>query len=301
MNLTDRNTIITTVVLAVVIAGLGYFFLGRSQPAEGAVPVTSRFGSFLKYGIFVLLIGFGVYFIYEGVMGDKARSSNLAPTPVDAASTVVVPADQAPPQSGPYGGNYGMQWWMFVQDWDTKYGEQKPVIRRGSDKTFNPYIYLHPTENNLSVQISIFPPEGSGKGASEPAAVGAEGSSTDDSFTCTVPNIPLQKWTAVGVSVSGRNVDIYLDGMLVRSCLLPGVPKTPTGSIEIMPGGGFSGSVVDVYHYSRALVPADAQKFAAAGTRATATNALPSKSLFGYTVKLGVVDDAGKEVKKFVL
>jgi hypothetical protein len=67
-----------------------------------------------------------------------------------------------------------------------------------------------------------------------------------------------------------------------------------------MPGGGFSGNVVDVYHYSRALVPADAQAFAAAGTTATSYNALPSKSFFGYQVKVGVVDDAGKEIKKYV-
>lgn len=273
-------------VSAVVYASIGIFALaGVAFYFAGPV-----------YAILVAALGVGAYFIYEGVMGDRTRSSNLASTPVDASSTVVVPGDKAPPQSGPQGGNYGIQWWMFIQDWDYKFGEQKPVIRRGSDNVFNPYVYLHPTENTLEVKISVFPAQ-----ESTQAPVGAEGGATDDSFTCKVSNVPLQKWTAVGLSVSGRNVDIYLDGLLVRSCLLPGVPKTPTGSLEIMPGGGFSGSCIDLYHYSRALTPADAQKFAAAGTKGTSYTALPSKPLFGYTVKLGVVNDEGKEVKSFSL
>lgn len=278
----DTNTIIAVVVVLAVAGGIMYYF--RETPGKAAV-----------YVIVASLIGFGIYFVYEGAVGDKSRSGNLASTPVDSSSTAIVPADQAPPQSGPQGGNYGIQWWMFIKDWDYKFGEQKPVIRRGNAGAYNPYVYLSPTENTLCVDVSVFPPNG----GPEPASVGSSGSAGDDKFTCKVPNVPLQKWFAVGVSVSGRNVDIYLDGLLVRSCLLPGVPRTPAGSLEIMPSGGFSGSCIDVYHYSRALVPFDAQKFAAAGTNGTSYNALPSKSLFGYTVKLGVVDDSGKEIKKF--
>ncbi len=294
----NTSTIIAVSVTVAVVGLLGYYFLGRTQP-EGGASFGARFGKFLIYGSVVFLAGLGIYFIYEGVTGDKTQSSNLAETPVTSDSTVVVPGDQAPPQSGPEGGNYGIQWWMFIQDWDYKFGEKKPVIVRGADNVFNPKIYLHEVENTLCAQISVFPAAGSTVG-SEPASISSDGSATDDTFTCSVPNVPLQKWFAVALSVSGRNVDIYLDGLLVRSCLLPGVPRAPEGSLSIMPDGGFSGNVVDLYHYSRSLVPADVQKFAAAGTKATAYNALPSKSLFGYTVKLGVVDDSGKEIKKYV-
>lgn len=294
-----NNTTIATIVIGGVVALLGYWFLLRKQP-EGAPSSVSRGGSFILYATLAVLVGFGIYFIYEGVTGDKTKSNNLASTPVDASSTVIVPGDQAPPESGPQGGNYGIQWWMFIQDWDYKFGEKKPIIRRGSEGVFNPYIYLGETDNTMFVNISVFPHGADSSGSTAPSSVGATGP-TDDSFVCKVPNVPLQKWFAVSVSVSGRNLDIYLDGLLVRSCLLPGVPKTPTGSLEIMPGGGFSGSVIDLFHYSRALVPADAQMFVAKGTRGTTYNALPSKSLFGYKVKLGVMDDSGKQVKSFTL
>jgi hypothetical protein len=68
-----------------------------------------------------------------------------------------------------------------------------------------------------------------------------------------------------------------------------------------MPGGGFSGSVIDTYYYSRSLVPADAQSFFSNGTNGPSTNSLPSKPLFGYSVKLGVEDDSGKVIKQFTL
>jgi hypothetical protein len=298
-----NNTTIATIVVASVVGLMGYWFLLRKVPAEeaGIVATGSRAGKFVVYAVLVVLVGFGIYFIYEGLTGDKTRSNNLASTPVDASSTVIVPGAQAPPQSGPQGGNYGIQWWMFIQDWDYKFGEKKPIIRRGSEGVYNPYIYLGETDNTMFVNVSVFPHDAGSAAASEPASVAATGGATDDSFACKVPNVPLQKWFACGVSVSGRNLDIYLDGLLVRSCLLPGVPKTPTGSLEIMPGGGFSGSVIDLFHYSRALLPADAQQFAAKGTKGTSYNALPSKSLFGYKVNLGVIDDSGKQVKSFTL
>jgi hypothetical protein len=270
-----------------LVGGFAYFFVFRSE--------SRSIGNFISLSVLILLLGYGIYFIYSGVTGDSAQSGNLAPTPVDASSSTVVPGNKAPPQKGKEGGDYGVQWWMFIKDWDYKFGQEKPVIRRGDKGSYNPYIYLHPTENSLNVKISVFPPNGDSVGT----PTSADGSATDDSFTCTVPNVPLQKWTCFGMSVSGRNVDIYMDGMLVRSCLLPGVPRPAVGSLEIMPSGGFSGSVIDMYHYSRALVPSDAQTFCSKGTKGTSYNALPSKSLFGYTVKLGVVDDSGKEIEEY--
>jgi hypothetical protein len=287
----DTGLIVTSSVVGILVLALAYRYLFQTSE----IPFSSRFMSFLTYAGIVALLGFGAYFLYMGILGDKAASGNLSSTPTTSNDPKVVPGGLVPPSSGKYGGNYGIQWWMFIQDWDTKYGEEKPVIRRGD----NPYVYLHPTENSLCVKIGIFS-GGSGDGMdSSPAPTGSDGSATDDSYTCIVKNVPLQSWFCVSLSVSGRNVDIYKDGMLVRSCVLPGVPRTPQGNLEIMPSGGFSGSVIDVYHFSRALKPVDAQSFCAKGTSGTNYQALPSKTFFGYSVKFGVVDDTGKEIKEY--
>jgi hypothetical protein len=112
-------------------------------------------------------------------------------------------------------------------------------------------------------------------------------------------NVPLQTWFCVSLSLSGRNLDLYRDGRLVRSCVLSGVPRHPTGPLTIMPAGGFSGHVIDAYHLSRALTPTDAQYVCAQGTNGTKFDTLPSKPLFGYKVKLGVIDSKGKQIKQY--
>jgi hypothetical protein len=67
-----------------------------------------------------------------------------------------------------------------------------------------------------------------------------------------------------------------------------------------MPNGGFSGKVIDVYHFSRGLKPADAATFYAKGTNGksyTSSNT-PSGQ---YSVAFGLFNPQGQEVKKFVL
>ena len=40
----------------------------------------------------------------------------------------------------------------------------------------------------------------------------------------------------------GRTIDLYLDGKLVKTCVMPGVPKIESGaSVYVTPNGGFSG------------------------------------------------------------
>lgn len=286
---TDNNTglIVTGVVSGLIILLLGYYYLIRRSD----LPFASRMTSFITYSIIVLLLAFGSWFIYQGVLGDKTATSNLAKVPVDSGTALVISENSVPPQSGKNGGNYGMQWWMYIKDWDTKFGENKTVITRGAKGSLNPHVYLHPTENTLVVQID----QHSSAGSSAPAV--------GDMFKCELKNVPLQTWFAVGLSVSGRNIDLYLDGKLLRSCLLPGVPLKPAGNIGVMSNGGFSGNVVDLYFYSRALNPADAQAFFAAGTTGTSytANTIPSKSLFGYSVRLGITDSNGNVIKDFAV
>jgi hypothetical protein len=285
---TDNNTgfIVTGVVSGVIVLFLAYYYLFRTSD----VPFGSRFVSFLTYSIVILLLAFGSWFIFQGVMGQKSKSGNLVGTPIDSATPLTIQGGSVPPQAGVNGGNYGIQWWMYIKDWDTKFGTKKTILKRGTTGTLCPYVYLGETDNSLSVQIDQI------------QATGTTASSTTP-FICTLTNVPLQTWFCVGLSVSGRNVDLYQDGKLLRSCLLPGVPVRPAGNISVMSDGGFSGNVVDLFFYSRALNPTDAATFFSAGTSGTSytASALPSRSLFGYSVHLGLSDSNGNVLKDFTI
>jgi hypothetical protein len=228
-------------------------------------------------------------------------SGNLLSNLHDATTTTSIPASSAP-LSSENQGNYGVQWWMFVKDWNYGYGKDKSVIYRpdaANSSIANPNVTLHPTDNTLRVSVSIFPSSDGGSGKTEPAPAGHSGS-TDDVFVCEVPNIPLQSWFSVSMTVFERNLDVYIDGKLVKSCFLPGVPKPAVGDIQISKDGGFSGYVCNFNHYPRMLTPDDAISFFTAGTPCSSqTGPSSAAAATGYSVKFGVYDTVGKEVQEY--
>ena len=228
-------------------------------------------------------------------------SGNLMSSLHDATTTTTVPAASAP-LSSENQGNYGAQWWMFVKDWNYGYGKEKSVIYRpdaANSSIANPNVSLHPTDNTLRVAVSIFPSSEGGSGKTTPAPAGHSGSS-DDVFVCDVPNIPLQAWFSVSITVFERNLDVYIDGKLVKSCFLPGVPKPAVGDIQISKDGGFSGYICNFNHYPRMLTPNDTTAFFTAGTPCSSQTAPSSTAAAtGYSVKFGVYDTVGKEVQEY--
>jgi hypothetical protein len=153
------------------------------------------------------------------------------------------------------------------------------------------------------VTVSLFPADANAP-TSTPAPANQGGSSTGDTFTCSVENAPLQTWFSLSVTVFQRNLDIYINGKLVKSCVLPGVPRPVTGEVVLGVDGGFSGSLCDITTYGRMLLPADASLFYSTGTPCSA---LAEKSdseltgdLFGYTAKFAIFDNKGVKVKEFI-
>jgi hypothetical protein len=57
---------------------------------------------------------------------------------------------------------------------------------------------------------------------------------------CQVNQVPLQRWVNIVISVNGEGVDVYLDGKLVKTCLINKM-LNPVGNIILAPNGGFDG------------------------------------------------------------
>jgi hypothetical protein len=263
----------------------------------------------LVAGMVVLLVGLIIYnYIRKSqglstvsLTGDASSSGDQVPAPVSGKSKTVIPAANAPIGAN---GTFGLQFWMYIADWDFNFSKEKTVVKRiatGTSTDVSPHITLHPTDNSLQVKIAIYPNTGGGASST---------SSTGDSFTCTVENVPLQRWFAVSVTVFQRNVDIYLDGRLVKSCVLPGVPKPVLGDVHIGDdANGFSGSVCNLKSYTGMLGPDAAKAYAAAGTTCQApagpTTSAPADStiasLFGYTFRFSTLDKAGKELSAYTI
>lgn len=229
------------------------------------------------------------YFSGSGDTGDQL------PNAKDAKAQASVSASSVAPNTGAY----GYQWWMYVNDWDYKYGHEKHVMSRsdpGNSAIVNPSVMLHPTENTLQIAVSVYDSgdDNTPANASTPNA---------DKFVCEVPDIPLQSWFSVSLTLFERNLDVYINGKLVKSCLLPGVPKQVVGNVDLNNNGGFSGYLCNFYSYGRMLVPTDAQAFYTAGSSCSniksGSPSLANALTNSYSIKFGLTDTTGRQVDSY--
>ena len=269
--------------------------------------------SWLAKGLVVVvglgLIIFSAILIYNAIAAANGSPTvnvtgapsvpDQAPLPLDGKTVTTIPAANMPLGQG---ADNGVQFWMYIKDWDYRFGNKKSILLRkdSTNANFkNPEISLHETDNSLNVTVSIYPAS-SGAGSSSSPAPSNSASASGDSYTCTVENVPLQTWFAVSVTVFQRNLDVYINGKLVKSCVLPGVPRPAAGDIVVGDNQGFSGSVCNVHSYPKMLGPTDAAAFFAKGTNC-ATFAQPPAledkgfSIFGYTFI--IKDKSGKVVQ----
>ena len=100
---------------------------------------------------------------------------------------------------------------------------------------------------------------------------------------CDLPEIDLQRWTMVTVILSGRTIDVYIDGKLSRSCTSPSYYKVdPTGiKVQVADRGGFDGYIGATSVGTRAMNPDEIYREYLSGPTGSSLNILTwIKSIF---------------------
>jgi hypothetical protein len=107
----------------------------------------------------------------------------------------------------------------------------------------------------------------------------AEDTLSDSKTMCDLPEIDMQRWVMITVVLSGRSIDVYLDGKLARSCVTKSYFKVdPTGvtpkvsdppnitdSTKDSVGGGFDGYTSEMSVANYAMNPAEIYRMYIAG------------------------------------
>ena len=70
-----------------------------------------------------------------------------------------------------------------------------------------------------------------------------------------VPNIKLQKWVNINISLVDTTIDVFIDGKLVKTFVLNGYPVISKDNIVITPQGGFNGFLSKFNYTNKALSP----------------------------------------------
>ena len=144
--------------------------------------------------------------------------------------------------------SYSYTFFIKIDDIEYKLGKDKEIFSKGernskNNGNYNPRIILDKRTNNIKILIDTF-------------RLTAQ-SNTDDSnnYTeeCIIENIPLQSWIFIGVVLNNKNLDVYINGKLLKSHILEKLPKKSKSIIKYSQKGGFDGSINQLCYYFNSL------------------------------------------------
>ena len=201
--------------------------------------------------------------------------------------------------------NFSYSIWFYISDWNYRYGEEKVLFGRmdstptapqtGTSTTLSgkhpcPLVTLGSIQNNINIALSVFPPTNDAELTTD------DTKESDNSIThhCNVSNVPIQKWVNLLISTYGRTLDVYLDGKLVKTCIMPGVAKIKnTADVFITPNGGFSGWTTCFQYFATSMDPQTAWNIYRKGYGA-------GSGLLKYKVKVALTEN-GNEKSSFTM
>ena len=251
--------------------------------------------------VFIIFLGLlGLYYLYQYLFGPKmnnsfpltGKQSAQVDKPIIFTSTQLAPLYE--------GGEFTVSTWIYVSNWSYRGGKNKSIIRIGGNNfdtirvylgAHNPklYVRLHTKENTMVMGSGAPLATASATATASTTATSASTSAVqsenldissrsllntlqtesgllDNLHTCDIPELPLQRWVNISISVNGKTVDVYIDGKLSRSCVLSAPFRVDDGyNATILEYGGFGGQIANTIMYDTALNPEEVYKNYMAG------------------------------------
>ena len=172
------------------------------------------------------------------------------------------------------GGEYTFSFWMYIKDWTVRGGMTKSVLQIMDEANPNNYllnVMIYPNEAKLMIRVAQDKSNNSGGSTGtdytdiknfNSLLAGSAAPSVDTSMEmpqCDLTDIDLQRWINITIVMNGRIMDVYYDGKLNRSCVLPNLPIGSEGvsqqSLVTGQFGGFNGHLSSIIFNGQALTP----------------------------------------------
>ena len=258
-----------------------------NQSAQGSTP--SGFGLLT---LIYLVVGLAaIFYLYRYLYTSADNKSIVLAAGEQQAH---LSPEKVPIVPTPYeGGEYSFNTWIYINSFNKNRNTRKHIFELRGQYFSTLLVGLGAFSNTLIVRTHTVDPSSngvqssSGTGGSQrgnagtspsavpPNAGGNVGSlsvanvntlftplAMDDSLLttpaiCDLPEIDMQRWTMVTVVLTGRTIDVYIDGKLSRSCMGASYFKVdPTGVTPVITSrGGFDGYTANVSVANYAMNP----------------------------------------------
>ena len=194
--------------------------------------------------------------------------------------------------------------WFYIENWNTTDTDEKNILYIGSSENNtlpdvnwntggitdlscitgsnykNISIVLDKYENNMFIYVLC------GKGDCK----------RDGEYSLSkykISNIPIQKWNNVTISIDAKLLDVYLDGKLLNSFILPGIIQYTEQDAQNIYIGNigvsntiWNGFITRIRFEPNSITPNDALNIYNAGINSNHTNSLLSK----YSLKVSFLE-----------
>jgi hypothetical protein len=258
--------------------------VNNSSPVGRIVPVLIIFAGLV-----------GLYYLYQYLFGPKGTNtytllSTTQRAHIDPSKPITITSNDLPVLYE--GGEFSISTWIYINNWSYRQGFNKSIISIGGPNFDTIRIYLGGYKPSLSVRLQT--KENNAANNTVPSGginvtlgnkmgqvdsldratqnatfniLQSDSGLLDSSPLCDLPELDLQRWVNISVSVTGRTVDVYYDGKLARSCVLPSFYKVDAGgySANLLAYGGFGGEISTTTMYDSALNPEQVYKNYMAG------------------------------------
>ncbi len=218
--------------------------------------------------VIVLILGVALlYYIYKYFFEMQTTDSrsivtnSIPANPATAPKAYEIPAVYE-------GGEYSITFWAYVTAYKDQVGKAKHILELAANSSTGSQVStlvvgFGPFNNKLMVRVNTNA-TGTEQLSKEnvdkiftPTQVPSGQLLNDTSPICDLPEVELQRWVCFGIVLNGRTVDVYMDGKLARSCVLPSFYTVDVNgvSLKILQYGGFDGFLSNVYVHNAALNP----------------------------------------------
>lgn len=229
--------------------------------------------------IFTILALVALYYLYKYLFSSNGLDGRTVISSIKPAN----PTDQRPYQSvgdslpAIYeGGEVTINGWIYINDYSVRRGFNKHVFSLGGDGFLTVAVYLGPYKNSLQVRVTTEDQAATNSSLKISALSGTSGifsslitdsSLSDNSKPCDIQSIDLQKWVQVTIALNNKICDVYIDGKLARSCILPSFYRVDRTNFKFSSCdfGGFGGFVSNTSIYNYALNPEQVWKLYMSG------------------------------------
>lgn len=273
--------------------------------------------SYIVGGIVVLLLL--ILFSAKYVVADKYTLREM----LNATKIETVTKSELPSQSG-ISHNFTYSIWLYVNNWNYNNGKYKPIFGKfeglSGTKGNNYITYIEDLLDCNKNNYNFFDiTDASGTTTNKCSNLKPKPVVTFDKvqndiliyvpcnkdesingsnvYQCTVKNIPIQKWVNLSITLYKKTLDVYINGKLHKTCVLPNVPDMlddGDGNIDITPGGGFDGYTSKFQFYPEALNPQEIWNIYSNGYGSLAS------TLGDYQVKMSLIEN-GNESNSFTI